>query len=151
MPRNPQPKRSSKARVVVKVNPEGTVIQTGPDRYIAHEPMMEGMTWEEQVKKMKEKNPDGVIIDIDSILESNTPMQTFYEQMMEQYPDMPHRKLKRQADLIEKVVTRHRQQVFEAKMKVIEEKIRIQENIRLELQRQLDEKTREMEQLRQQQ
>ena len=78
MPRNPQPKRSSKAGVVVKVNPEGTVIQTGPDRYIAHEPMMEGMTWEEQVRKMKEKNPNGVVIDIDSILESDRPMHTLF-------------------------------------------------------------------------
>jgi dynactin complex subunit len=112
---------------------------------------MEGMTWEEQVSQVREVNPDGVVIDMDTIIESDRPMETFFQQMREQCPDMSPLQLERQADMVSRIVKRHREQEFQAKMKEREEKMRelVQRNV--ELQRQIDEKEKELEQLRQQQ
>ena len=58
---------------------------------------------------------------------------------MEPCPDMPHRELERQMDLIAKVVSRHRQQVFERNKQEFEAKMKEKDDKIRELQRQLDE------------
>ena len=151
MPRNPQAKRGVRRGAVTKVNPDGAVVEAGHNTFISHEPLIEGMTWQEQVTKVKDVNPDAVCLDLDTILASDQPMQTFFNQVREQCPFMNPLQMERQANVIMKIVNRHRQQEFEARMKALDERIRIQENIRAELQRQLDERTRQLEQLRQQQ
>ena len=140
MPRNAQPKRIVRGDVR-KVNPEGDVFVAGRNRYISHEPLLEGMTWEQQVREVREVNPDGVVIDLDTILAADKPMETFYHQMLQQVTNIHPRELAKQADLIEKIIVRHRQQEFDATMREKEEKIS-------ELRRQLEDKARYLDQLR---
>ena len=151
MVRNPQPKQYVRRGRVTKVNPDGAVLPTGNNTYISHEPLMEGMTWEEQIRQVREVNPDGVVIDMDTIIESDRPMETFFQQMREQCPDMSPLQLERQADMVSRIVKRHRGQEFQAKMEEREEKMRELVIRNVELQIQIDEKEKELEQLRQQQ
>jgi hypothetical protein len=151
MVRNTQPKQFVRRGGVTKVNPDGAVLTTGNNTYVSHEPLMEGMTWEEQVSQMREVNPDGVVIDMDTIIESDRPMETFFQQMREQCPNMSSLQLERQADIVSRIVKRRRQQDFQAKMNEREEKMRELVKRNVELQRQIDEKEKELEQLRQQQ
>ena len=109
---------------------------------------MEGMTWEEQVRQVREVNPDGVVIDMDTILAADRPLETFYQQMQEHCPDMSPMQLERQADIIAKIVKRHREQEFLAKMMEREEKMKELVEKSLELRRQIDEKERQLQQLR---
>ena len=108
---------------------------------------MEGMTWEEQVSQVREVNPDGVVIDLDTILAADRPMEAFFQQIREQCPDMSPLQLDTQTDIVSKRVKRHREQEFQAKMKEREEKMRELVQRNLELQRQIDEKERQLEQL----
>ena len=148
MVRNPQPKQYVRRGRVTKVNPDGAVLPTGNNTYISHEPLMEGMTWEEQVRQVREVNPDGVVIDMDTILAADRPLETFYQQMREHCPDMSPMQLERQADIIAKIVKRHREQEFLAKMMEREEKMKELVEKNLELRRQIDEKERQLQQLR---
>ncbi len=124
MVRNPQPKQFVRRGRVTKVNPDGAVLPTGNNTYISHEPLMEGMTWEEQIRQVREVNPDGVVIDMDTILAADRPLETFFQQMQEQCPDMSPMQLERQADIIAKIVKRHREQEFLAKMMEREQKMK---------------------------
>ena len=124
MVRNPQPKQFVRRGCVTKVNPDGVVLPTGNNTYISHEPLMEGMTWEEQIRQVREVNPDGVVIDMDTILSADRPLETFYQQMQEHCPDMSPMQLEIQADIIAKIVKRHREQEFLAKMMEREEKMK---------------------------
>jgi hypothetical protein len=151
MVRNTQPKQFVRRGGVTKVNPDGAVLPTGNNTYVSHEPLMEGMTWEEQVRQVREVNPDGVVIDMDTIIAADRPMETFCQQMREQCPDMSPLQLERKADIVSRIVKRPREQEFQAKMKEREEKMRELVLKNVELQRQIDEKERQLEQLRQQQ
>jgi len=124
------------------------VLRSGDNTYISHEPLMEGMTWEEQIRQVREVNPDGVVIDMDTILAADRPLETFYQQMQEHCPDMSPMQLERQADIIAKIVKRHREQEFLAKMMEREEKMKELVAKNLELRRQIDEKERQLQQLR---
>ena len=148
MPRNPQPKRIVR-RGIIKVNPDGAVVEAGHNTYISHEPLMEGMTWGELVRQVREVNPDGVVIDMDTILASDRPMETFFHQVLEQCPNIRPWQMERQADIMSEIVRRHREQEFQAKMKEREDRMRELVRRGLELQRQIDEKERQLEQLRQ--
>ena len=138
MPRNPQAKRGVRRGAVTKVNPDGAVVEAGHNTFISHEPSMEGMTWEEQVTKVKDVNPDGVVIDLDTILASDRPMQTFFNQVREQCPFMNPLQMERQANIILNIVNRHREQEFERKQQEQELKMKEKEDRIRELQRQLD-------------
>ena len=148
MVRNPQPKQYVRRGRVTKVNPDGAVLPEGNNTYISHEPLMEGMTWEEQIRQVREVNPDGVVIDMDTILAADRPLETFFQQMQEHCPDMSPMQLERQADIIAKIVKRHREQEFLAKMMEREEKMKELVEKNLELRRQIDEKERQLQQLR---
>jgi len=148
MVRNPQPKQFVRRGCVTKVNPDGAVLRSGDNTYISHEPLMEGMTWEAQTRQVREANPDGVVIDMDTILEADQPLETFYQQMREHCPDMSPMQLEIQAVIIAKIVKRHREQEFLAKMMEREEKMKELVERNLELRRQIDEKERQLQQLR---
>ena len=147
MPRNPQAKRSVR-RGIAKVNPDGAVVEAGHNTYISHEPLMEGMTWEEQIRQVRDVNPDGVVIDMDTVLASDRPMETFFEQVLEQCPNIRPRQMERQANIMSNIVRRHMEQEFERKQQKFELKMKEKEDRIRELQRQLDEMDA-MEQLRQ--
>jgi predicted transcriptional regulator YheO len=85
---------------------------------------MEGMSWEEQIRQVREVNPDGVVVDMDTILAADRPLETFFQQMQEHCPDMSPLRLERQADIIAQIVKRHREQEFLAKMMEREEKMK---------------------------
>ena len=150
MVRNPQPKQFVRRGCVTKVNPDGAVLRSGDNTYISHEPLMEGMTWEEQIRQVREVNPDGVVIDMDTILAADRPMETFFQQIRKHCPGMGPVQLERQAEIVKRIVQRHREQEFQAEMKEREEKMRELVKRNVELQRQIDEKEKELEQLRQQ-
>ena len=138
MPRNPQAKRGVRRCGVTKVNPDGAVVEAGHNTFISHEPSMEGMTWEEQVTKVRDVNPDGVVIDLDTILASDRPMQTFLDQEREQCPYMSPFQMERQANVVLEIVKRHREQEFERKQQEFEAEMKEKEDRIRELQRQLD-------------
>ena len=144
MSRNPRIRRAD----IQKVNSNGAVLKTRRNTYVSHEPLREGMTWEEQFSQVREVNPDGVVIDMDTIIESDRPMETFFQQMREQCPNMSPLQLERQADMVLRIVKRHREQEFQAKMEEREEKMRELVIRNVELQRQIDEKERQLQQLR---
>lgn len=124
MPSIPQPRRRRNARAteVKLVNPEGSVTEVVPNLFVAHEPEMEGVSWKDHVKKCEAANPDGVVIDIDTILESERPMATFFSMMTERVPHCPKAVLMLHAEMIAKIVERNMEEKFKKRMEELEEK-----------------------------
>ena len=127
MPRHPRSNRAD----VQKVNPNGIVLQAGRDTYVAHEPVIEGMTWEEQIRQVRQRNADGVVIDVDTILESERPVRTLFDLIRDDLPFIPHHQIEKLTNLISSLLKRRmdqemeeKQQEFERKMKEREDKIR---------------------------
>jgi hypothetical protein len=140
------------------VNPSGSVTEVVPNLFVAHEPSMEGVSWKEHVKKCEAANPEGVVIDIDTILESERPMATFFSMMMERVPDCPRAVLMLHAEMIAKIVERNleekhkkRMEELEEKKKKIDEEFQAKMKVKLEeiarLEQELKEKKEEQDRL----
>lgn len=129
MPSIPQPRRGKNIRAsdVKLVNPAGSVTEVMPNLIVAHEPAIEGMSWEEHVKKSKTANPNGVVIDLDTIVESERPMATFNRMIMETSPNCSRAIIMLHADIIFRIVERNTQEKHKKAMEELNAKIQEKE------------------------
>jgi len=138
MPRRTQPRQPRAARGVTLVNPEGSVDEIVPNMFVAHEPLMEGVSWEEHMRRIEDANPDGVVLDMDAIMASDRPIHTLVTMMREKAPHCPTAQLMMHVEVISEIVKHNIEQRHQQSMREMEERHR-------ELDRQLEERKRELE------
>ena len=124
MPSIPQATRKTRrTHNVTPINPEAQVFQLDHNLFAAYDPPMNGSTWEEHVKHMQDANPDGVVLDLDRILESERPLETYYEMILTKCPNIEPRHVEQQANVIAQIVKRKMEKEHNERMEKMREEL----------------------------